>query len=763
MNNFTSGSSLLFLALTILAGSSQAETSGVVSAFSINDVSLVEGTGGASTLSFTVSVLPAPAANTQVSFATSAGTANAGSDFTSQVGVLTFTPMTTSQTINVSLSTDITVEADESFSVTLSNPTNGAVLDDALGIGTILNDDQTTVSIGDVAVDEGDAGVTTMSFLVQMSNPVQGGLGVAFQSADGNDGNATLNATVADNDYSAAVGQISFASGSLTPQFVNIDVNGDNKVEPDQGLRLVLGPAVLPSGVDSADVILPGSANGLIQDDDGTVISVADASVTEGDAAGVTLDFTVSLSNPSKTPVSVQYQTSSGSAIAGLDFSTSSGTLIIPALAVDATISVPVLSETQVEANEGLSLTLSQPVGGFLGDNEALGQINNDDSATVTVSSPAVAEGNGGNTPLQFQLTLSDPVQGTVALTVDTADGNDANPFNNATLADNDYVAVTSQAVSFAPGSSQANVSVNVIGDLDVEPNQQLRLLLGNLTANGVPAGTVTIASATATGIALNDDGSNLTIADASVVEGSGTNSTLSFILSLSAPSKSPVDVSYQTVAQSADSGTDFVAASGIVTIPANSLNASVSVSVIGDSIVESAETLLVQLSNANGITLLDAEATGTINNDDSTQLRLEDGSAVEPNVGNAPLVLTARLSNPVQGLVTADFQSADGTATNGLDYTAVSGQVTFAPLATSATIIVPMVGDTGTEGTETVIVTLSNVQPAPPDVVLADAIGTGLIVDNDTPLTIPLAGRTTLFFLAMSLFGLALLRLRRL
>jgi PKD repeat protein len=108
---------------------------------SIDDVSRTEGTGGTSTVTFTVS-LSVPVASTQsLSYATLDGSAAAGSDYTAAAGVLTVAAGQSSKTIVVTLNPESVQEADESFSLVLSAPSAGLELQDATGIGTIVNDD----------------------------------------------------------------------------------------------------------------------------------------------------------------------------------------------------------------------------------------------------------------------------------------------------------------------------------------------------------------------------------------------------------------------------------------------------------------------------------------------------------------------------------------------------------------------------------------------------------------------------------------------
>ena len=115
----------------------------------ISDASISEGNSGSSTLSFTVTRSDRNGAF-KVDYATSNATAMAGSDYAAASGTLTFTAGgSMTQSVHVSITGDISVEANETFIVTLSNVVNTAgtaALTDASGTGTITNDDTTPVA-----------------------------------------------------------------------------------------------------------------------------------------------------------------------------------------------------------------------------------------------------------------------------------------------------------------------------------------------------------------------------------------------------------------------------------------------------------------------------------------------------------------------------------------------------------------------------------------------------------------------------------------
>ncbi len=140
-------------------------------ALSISDAAVSEGNTGLTNLVFQVSLLPPSAQTVTVAYATTNGTALAGSDYVAASGTLTFAPAQTNRTIAVSVVGETNVEPNETFFVNLSNPTN-AVLARAQGIGTILNDDGCTLQTNYVA---------SQTFLDRLDAAT---MGVAFDGAN---------------------------------------------------------------------------------------------------------------------------------------------------------------------------------------------------------------------------------------------------------------------------------------------------------------------------------------------------------------------------------------------------------------------------------------------------------------------------------------------------------------------------------------------------------------------------------------------------
>jgi hypothetical protein len=222
----------------------------------------------------------------------------------------------------------------------------------------------------------------------------------------------------------------------------------------------------------------------------------------------------------------------------------------------------------------------------------------------------------------------------------------------------------------------------------------------------------------------------SLSIGDVSVNEGQSgrTNATLS--VRLSAASSQTVTVGYATANGTATAGSDYTAASGVLTFTAGQTSQSVAVPVLGDSVIEGDETFLVNLTGPTNATLADGQAVGTILNDDLPALSVDDVTVAEGNGGTTTATFTVSLSAASPSAVTVSYATANGTATAGSDYVAQTGNLTFAAGQTSRTISIVVNGDASAEPNETFLVNLGS----PVGATIADPQGRGTIANDDVP-----------------------------
>ena len=577
-----------------------------------------------------------------------------------------------------------------------------------------------SLSIANVSKAEGNSGTSNMVFTVNLSQAAAADVTVSYATSD-------ITAT-AGTDYVAASGTVTIPAGSTTGTF-NVVVNGDSTVETDETLRVTL------SGASSNATIGTSTATGTITNDDVAplpTLSIANVSKAEGNSGTSNLVFTVTLSQAASAAVTVNYATSDVTATAGTDYVATSGTVTIPAGSTTGTFNVVVNGDSTVETDETLRVTLTSPSSNAtIATSTATGTITNDDVATLpslSVANVSKAEGNSGTSNLVFTVTLSQAAAAPVTVNYATS--------NLTATAGTDYVA-TSGTVTIPAGSTTGTFNVVVNGDTTVESDETLRVTLSGASSNA------TIATATATGTITNDDVAppvvpSLSIANVSKTEGNSGTSNLVFTVTLSQAAASAVTVNYATSDVSATAGTDYVAGSGTVTIPAGSTKGTFNVVVNGDTTVETDETLTVTLSGASSnATIATATATGTITNDDvapptaTPTLSIANATLVEGNSGTSNMVFTVTLSQATTSSVKFDYYTSGITATPGEDYVPLNTSLTIPAGSVSATFSVTVNGDTKFESDETFAVYLAN--PGRNAKIAVDrAVGT--ITNDDLP-----------------------------
>jgi ELWxxDGT repeat protein len=175
------------------------------------------------------------------------------------------------------------------------------------------------LSVDDVAIAEGDGPSGVASFTVRLSSPTTTTATVGFATADGSANAGT--------DYLPVSGTLTFAPGSPQTLQVEVPLVGDLGDEPAETFELRLSS---PTGVDVAD----GQAVALVQDDDMPQISLAGTSILEGDAGTTRGSVGVALVTKDGAPTTlaktVAFATEPGTAEAGDDFLSVSGTLTFP-------------------------------------------------------------------------------------------------------------------------------------------------------------------------------------------------------------------------------------------------------------------------------------------------------------------------------------------------------------------------------------------------------------------------------------------------
>jgi ribosomal protein L35AE/L33A len=348
-----------------------------------------------------------------VDVTSSDGTATAGSDYQAVATTVSWADGDgTAKVVQVTIVDDAESEGAETIQLTLSNPTGGATIEDGRGSSTVTieaNDGGTGGGGGggDDGGGGGDdgggggggggednahgvfkfdersfmtnEGVGVAVITVERSHGEQGAASVDFATSAGT--------AVAPDDYQELAGTLSWADGEEGIKSFSVAVVADGVAEPNETVNLTLSNATGGAGIDperGTAVLTILDAGGTGDDgggDDsgnpGTIkFDEPSFEVIEGTVSAV---ITVERSHGSHGAVSVDYATSDGSAVAGTDYQSASGTLSWANGDESAkTFAVPVLGDDLAEGNETVNLALSNATGGATLDPER-------DSATLSI------------------------------------------------------------------------------------------------------------------------------------------------------------------------------------------------------------------------------------------------------------------------------------------------------------------------------------------------------------------------------------------
>ncbi|CCI09541.1 hypothetical protein MICAD_660001 [Microcystis aeruginosa PCC 7941] len=625
------------------------------------------------------------------------GTATLNTDYTrtGTTNTVTFAANSATATVTVDPTPDTTVEPNETVALTLATGTGYTVGTPTAVTGTITNDDTSvTLAVSPSSVTED--GTANLVYTFTRSGVTTNALTVNYTLG----GTATLNT---DYTRTGTTNTVTFAANSSTATVI-VDPTPDTTVESNETVILTLATGT------GYTVGTPNAATGTITNVTlpSITLAVSPSSVTEDGTSSLIYIFM--RTGDTTNPLTVNY-TVGGTATNGTDYASIPTTVIFESNSAIATVIVDPTADTTVENNETVALTLATGTGYTVGTpNTATGTINNDDtSVTLAVSPSSVTE--DGTTNLVYTFTRSGVT--TNALTVNyTVEGTATNG--------TDYTSIPT-SVTFAANSATATVIVDPTADTTVESDETVILTLA--TGTGYTVGTPDAVTGTIT----NDDLPSITLAvsPTSVTEDGTTN--LVYTFTRSGVTTNALTVNY-TVEGTATNGSDYTSIPTSVTFAANSETATVIVDPTADTTVEPDETVILTLATGTGYTVgTTTPVTGTINNDDFSQLSINNITVVEGLDNNA--ILTVTVDNPNPQPITFNYTTAPINATADVDYTSKTGTITIAANTSTATISIPILNDNLNEADEAFTITLSN----PVNATINPEGGIGEVIITDT------------------------------
>lgn len=531
---------------------------------------------------------------------------------------------------------DNIAEGIETVTVTLGSLVAGSATVGANGAATsnIVDDDSAGITVSAISGPTTEASAGTATFTVVLNSEPTDDVVIALSSSntvEGTVGPASLTFTAAN------------WNGAQTVTVTGVD---DNVVDGNISYNIGITPSstdTVYAAVVVADVAVTNT------DDDSATISISNTTnATEGGPSGV---MTVSLSSLVTTSTTVAYVVEAASTADGTDYSALTGTVTIPANISSVVILIAANDDIVAEGNETVTIRLTGVTSGqatLSGTLTATNTIVDNDTSSVSISNTNEATEAGTVGVMTVLLSSVSSTPTTVTYTVvaaSTADGAD-------------YTTL-SGTITIASGDTTGTISIVAIDDTISEGDETVVVKL-----DAGPFGLVTTSATDTATNTITDNESLPTVSIASTTVGTEDNADGIMTVSMAGVSSMDTVVSY-SVAGTATSGTDYVALSGTVTIPAGDSAAFINITVLNDGLVEPSETVIVTLTGvtAGSATITSPNtATNTItDNDLRPTVAISNGPSTVAGGETFQVIVT--FSEDVIGFDVTDIDLINGTA----------------------------------------------------------------------------------------------------
>ncbi len=649
--------------------------------FSLVKVSVAE---SAPAVNVNIARIGGTAGTVSVNFHTVGGTAISDVDFVSTNGTVTFGPGIASKIIPIRILSDTLDETNETFSVVLDSTTGGAALgSNTTATVTITDDDTAGMLAFSAATYATNENATVALITVLRTGGLASGVTVDFTTLDG-----VTNPATAGVDYITNSGTLTFGSNELKKVFTVALIN-DFEIETNETVRLLLSN---PTGGARLGAI--SNATLRILDDESTLsFTNANYTVTE---AGLKLNINVVRTGARLTPVTVDFNTTDGTAGSTNDYRGTNGTLTFLPNVAFKTISIPIANDTIVDGNETFMVSLSNPQGGaLLGSltNTTVTILDNDKGGVISFGlTNYVATELGKNASILLKRTGGLASGVTVDFITTEGSATEGLDYSNAT-----------QTVTFKAGEISKIILVPILNDALDETNETVLLSLTNATGGA----SLGLSHAT---LSITDDDVGGTIVLSAASYATNENSE-AFIITVkrSGGVASGVSVDFATQDGVALAGQDYIATNGTLYFASNELTKVISVSITNDLLAEGNETFSFRLTNATGGAVIGAISNATLTiRDDESSISFTNAAYTVSETGPS-VSITAVRSGSLNTAVSVQFTTVNGSAISPNDYRGTNLTLNFAVNVSQQTVIIPIVSDTLDENNETFNAVLSN------------------------------------------------------
>ena len=702
------------------------------------------------------------------------GTATVGTDytqtgaasFTGTTGTITFAPGATTATVTIDPTADIALESDETVDLTLASGTGYTVGTTTAVTTTIVNDDtRVTLALAPTRVDED--GTTNLVYTFTRTGVTSNALTVNYNVG----GTATFSTDytqIGAASFTGTTGTITFAPGATTAT-VTIDPTVDTTVERNETVDLTLVPGT---------GYIPETTTAVT----GTIVNAIATGHGWGDVHMLTFDQRhydfqavgefIFVESPNS-----DFQLQTRQKPYGTSTRVSVNTAFATKLGGSSIVYDTQLATGQELKIGGVTTTLTSGQSLSVGNGRIQRQGTKytltyaGPDGVISTSDDDVVNVNDRGVFLSIDVSPADYRGSNIQGLLGNADDVTSNDF---TLRDGTSLGAnpspqtihTTYADSWRITQSESLFGTTTFAD---KTFPQRFLTLANLpvaTANaavkaafnaGLPEGPILDGAALDAGVTGNNDfitaaatafadvlvpaeqrSSLITLDIAPTTANEDETNNLVYTFSRTGSTTNALTVNY-SVAGTGTFGTDytqtgaasFADTTGTITFAAGAATATVTIDPTADTTFEANETVALSLASGTGYVIGATPAViGTIVNDDSPTINLSaDRTVVEGTTSPQTVSYTLTLSDPSTKTITVQYATANGTATAGLDYTSVTGTLTFNPGVTSQVINIPILNDSINEADETFTLNLSS----PTNVNLGTATTVTTITDTLT------------------------------
>lgn len=646
-------------------------------------------------------------------------------------GVLNFSAGQTQQTITVKLSGDYAMENNEGVRIELYNPASGSTITTGNADATVVNDD---VGLAIVTTSsqlvEGDSGTVEHRFTVTRSGVLSGTTTVDW----------SLSGDVDAADFGGTLpsGKLTFAPGVST-QVITFTSTGDTTVEPNENFTVTLS-----NGSNHADITTATAQGGILSDDMSFAISAGQASVVEGADGTQTLSFTVTRSGDTNNAALVHWDASGMQADDFANGTAFSDDLSFNAGETSKTITFTLKGDAVYESDETLTVTLTNPENNprqsqtVITQDTAQTTVTNDDTGLSLDTGTIELNETGSGQTQTFTFTITrtgqlpaGDIDWKVTLPAEAAAALADFGANQDALGTN--TGLPSGTVHFAEGATSATIEISVQGDNSIELDEAFNVVLLN------PPPNTELINGTATGVIANDDlGFSIAAVNTNLPEGHDGTTAYTFTVTRAGNTESTALIDWSIPLGGALNSDDFAATSGTLEFAAGQVTQTLTIQVNGDLTVEGDETFEVQLANArlqdnSPLDIIDASATGAIQNDDQSFAVSAPTSLTEGNSGTQTLTYTITRTGDISAAANIGYAVTGANGANAADTVGglPSGTVSFAAGQSEQTVTVTISGDTAVETDESLTLTLSN--PSSGIIASGQGSATTTVVNDDT------------------------------